>query len=45
MDYQVERAEVDQHELSTGCYKGSEILPFLPTAGRRAARLHLRALD
>ena len=30
MDYQVERPEIDQHELSTGCYKGSEILPFGP---------------
>jgi len=30
MDDQGERQEVNQQELSTGCYKGFEILPFGP---------------
>jgi len=30
MDDQEERQEGTQQELSTGCYKGSEILPFGP---------------
>ena len=30
MDDQKEQQEVNQQELSTGCYKGSEILPFGP---------------
>ena len=44
MGDQGEWQEGNQQELSTVCYKGFEILPFLPTAGRRAAPLHLRAL-
>jgi hypothetical protein len=30
MDNQGGQQEVNQGELSTGCYKGSEILPFGP---------------
>jgi hypothetical protein len=30
MDIQGEEQEVNEQELSTGCYKGCEILPFGP---------------